>query len=471
MLLALSKQLQTRELTLYTVTLTTSLLSLSPCPCPKYLIYFPRGWLLAGVMSPFKCYFFSGSNYSQKEEEKNTERDNKSMREVKSSEQPNLAVENCSSPGSGLPAARSLPILTGSRRWSSCEETEDQAQEEEEEVFSLSLETDLDTTTSSSCLETENSAGTFNFSRLVSPLAALQQDGRKSRPSLTPGSSRDGKRKRLVSPSAPKKHKNRGRAEQLQRYIHKYDCEDLMEYAVDTYHWKLSLEESYQAGNWLLTQLEITPSMRFSLLEWLVRVTRVLDFSLETWCLAVNYVDRFLCTQLIAKDCLQLVGLTALWLGAKQEELLPPSLEQLVALCADSVTSLNIKHMELLILAKLKFRLTAPTAAYHLHHLIAVEEEKDWSEDLARHLVEVIMEDHVLARERPSKIAHAVYHAIKEFDLTAVQILESSCPRCEPRQPRQPHQEEIWSHEEELFQMCLQRVLWALGYTKSASQY
>ena len=55
----------------------------------------------------------------------------------------------------------------------------------------------------------------------------------------------------------------------------------------------------------------------------------------------------------------------------------------------------------------------------------------------------------------------------QEFDLTAVQILESSCPRCEPRQP---HQQEIsWSHEEELFQMCLQRVLWALGYTKSVS--
>ena len=315
------------------------------------------------------------------------------------------------SPGLALPAARSLPILSGPRRG--------QQEETEEEVFSLSLETDqsqdwpyMDTTSSSSCLE-DNPSGPFNLSRLISPLAAVQEEGRKCRPSVTPGSSRDGKRKRLASPSAPKKHKNRGRAEQLQRYIHKYDCEDLMEYAVDTFQWKLSLEESYQAGDWLLTQLEITPSMRFSLLDWLVRVTRVLDFSLETWCLAVNYVDRFLCTQLIAKDCLQLVGLTALWLGAKQEELLPPSLEQLVALCADSVSSLNIKHMELLILAKLKFRLAAPTAAYHLHHLIAVEEEKDWSEDLARHLVEVVMEDHVLAREKPSKIAHAVYHAIK----------------------------------------------------------
>ena len=87
--------------------------------------------------------------------------------------------------------------------------------------------------------------------------------------------------------------------------------------------------------------------------------------------------------------------------------------EQLVALTADTYTTINFKHMELLILAKLQFRLAAPTAAYHLHHLIAVEDEEDWSEDLSRHLVEVIMEDHVLARERPSKIAHAVYHGIK----------------------------------------------------------
>ena len=146
-----------------------------------------------------------------------------------------------------------------------------------------------------------------------------------------------------------------------------------MEYAVDSHQWKVSLEESYQSGNWLLTQLEITPSMRFSLLDWLVTVTRTLDFSLETWCLAVNYLDRFLCSQLIAKDCLQLVGLTALWLGAKQEELLPPSLEQLVALTADTYTTLNFQHMELLILAKLQFRLAAPTAAYHLHHVTREE--------------------------------------------------------------------------------------------------
>ena len=51
------------------------------------------------------------------------------------------------------------------------------------------------------------------------------------------------------------------------------------------------------------------------------------------------------------------------------------------------------------------------------------EGEEDWSEDLARHLVEIVMEDHVLARERPSKIAHAVYHAIKVSLRTLLSVL------------------------------------------------
>ena len=92
---------------------------------------------------------------------------------------------------------------------------------------------------------------------------------------------------------------------------------------------------------------------------------------------------------------------------------MPPGLDQLVTLAAETYTEVNFRHMELLILAKLELRLAAPTPAYLLNHLIAVEEEKDWSEDLSRHMVEIVLEDHVLARQRPSRIAHAVYEAIK----------------------------------------------------------
>ena len=91
LLLAVSKQLQTRAyFTLYTLYNKPNYIS----PCPKYLNYFPP-WVV-GVMSPFKCYLFPGSNYSNLKHNEKTN-PNKSLREVKSSEaQPEVAVEKCS---------------------------------------------------------------------------------------------------------------------------------------------------------------------------------------------------------------------------------------------------------------------------------------------------------------------------------------------------------------------------------------
>jgi len=242
-----------------------------------------------------------------------------------------------------------------------------------------------------------------------------------------------------------------GRSRVLSRYFHQYECEDFMEYAVDTFHWKKSLEAEYLPGEWEERQSEVTSSMRMLLLDWMVDISRELEFSLETWCLAVNYLDRFLGVQPLSKDCLQLVGLTVLWIGAKQYELLPPSTDVLVSLCADSYTTTNFKHTELIILAKLNFNLAAPTAAFHLSHLVAVEDEKDWSEDLCRHLVEFIMEDHILARASPCRIAQSVFKVIKACNSTSLRVMEGSCPKCEPKNTDQ------WCIE--FFEACLQRVV------------
>ena len=90
-------------------------------------------------------------------------------------------------------------------------------------------------------------------------------------------------------------------------YVHNYKCEDVMEYAVDVFQWKKSLESVYSPGDWTRSlptpctstslsrlQTEVSPSMRSSLLAWLAEVARQLEYSLETWCLAVNYLDRYL---------------------------------------------------------------------------------------------------------------------------------------------------------------------------------
>ena len=76
--------------------------------------------------------------------------------------------------------------------------------------------------------------------------------------------------------------------------------------------------------------------MRRTLLEWLVSVNRQFNYTLDTWCLTVDVMDRFLAKQPIHRDCLQLVGLVAFFIAAKMEETNPPEISELVSLCANS---------------------------------------------------------------------------------------------------------------------------------------
>jgi len=349
------------------------------------------------------------------------------------------------------PAAFSLPIRQGF--------SQNVYADPEEEVFAMSLESPVTRLSQSygwhfdvqdkfrSRLFTNSYYKTGSSSTMTASALELESGLYRVLPVTPTGTPCQN----LSNPVAPPRHKKVGRGEVLSRYVHKYECEDLMEYAVDICVWKKSLEEQYQVGDWEQIQTDVTPRMRRSLLDWMVDITRQLEFSLETWCLAVNYLDRFLDSQLLAKDCLQLAGLTALWVGAKQEELSPPSTDELVALCAATYTATNFKHMEMILLAKLEFSLAAPTVAFNLSHLVAVEDEKDWSEDLSRHLVEMVMEDHYLARMLPSKIAHAVFNVIKGCDVTAIRVMEGSCPKCEPYNTDQ------WCKD--FLQACVQRVV------------
>jgi len=216
------------------------------------------------------------------------------------------------------------------------------------------------------------------------------------------------------------------------KIVHKYRCEDVMEYAVDVFAWKKSLETFYLPGDWTRVQTDITVNMRAALLKWLVGISRLTELSLETWCLAVNYLDRFLQSQPLASECLQLTGITALWVAAKQEEAEPPEAKELVRLCDSSYCASDFKHMEVILLDRLKFNLAAPTPAYLISHMVEVGEEIDWPEDICRHLIESTLQDYGLSLNPPSRIAHCIFSVLKSCDPECLRVVEAACPECEP---------------------------------------
>lgn len=63
---------------------------------------------------------------------------------------------------------------------------------------------------------------------------------------------------------------------------------------------------------------QVTSAMRSELIIWLGKVNRKLGYDIETFLLAVNYVDRFLGASVISADRLQLLGLAAVLVAAKK---------------------------------------------------------------------------------------------------------------------------------------------------------
>lgn len=102
--------------------------------------------------------------------------------------------------------------------------------------------------------------------------------------------------------------------------------------------------------------------MRAILLDWLIEVCEVYRLHRDTYYLALDFVDRFLATQEnIPKQQLQLIGITALFLAAKIEEIYPPKLTEFAYVTDTACTEDEILDKELIILKALNWDLSPVT--------------------------------------------------------------------------------------------------------------
>lgn len=108
--------------------------------------------------------------------------------------------------------------------------------------------------------------------------------------------------------------------------------------------------------------------------EWILKINAHYGFSALTAILAVNYLDRFLCSLSFPKDkpwMMQLAAVTCLSLAAKVEETDVPLLVDLQVEGTKYVfEAKTIQRMELLVLSGLKWRMSPVTPISFLDHII-----------------------------------------------------------------------------------------------------
>jgi cyclin B len=80
----------------------------------------------------------------------------------------------------------------------------------------------------------------------------------------------------------------------------------------------------------MANQKEINDKMRAILVDWLIEVHSKFKLQKETLFITINIIDRFLEKTIVSKSRLQLVGVSALLIASKYEEIYPPELKDFV---------------------------------------------------------------------------------------------------------------------------------------------
>jgi hypothetical protein len=157
-------------------------------------------------------------------------------------------------------------------------------------------------------------------------------------------------------------------------------------------------------------QNEISPKMRTILLDWLVEVHKKYKFRRETLFLTVSLIDRYLSRCLITRRRLQLVGVTAMFIAAKFEEIEPPPVQDFAYITDNAYKKDEILNLECSMLTALGFQISSPTCAHFSDqlHKINDSDSKDLRiRELSCYLSELALLEYRMIRFLPSHLVAA----------------------------------------------------------------
>lgn len=195
----------------------------------------------------------------------------------------------------------------------------------------------------------------------------------------------------------------------------KEKIDPLHEYSSEILNHLLKEEIAYKVSNsFLLNSEEINGKIRSILVDWLVSVHRRFKLLPETLFLTVNLIDRFLFIQETSRKELQLVGITALFLAAKYEEIYPPELRDLILLTDKAFTKDQTIVMERQILKTLDFQVTLPSSWRFFEKFSEGINEEGRS--MGQYLLELsLVDEKMMEFEESLKAVAALYLAYRIF--------------------------------------------------------
>ena len=134
----------------------------------------------------------------------------------------------------------------------------------------------------------------------------------------------------------------------------------------------------------------------------------------ETLYLCINLLDRYLSRKEIERKYLQLVGICALLIACKYEEIYPPHIKDFIYVTDKAYTSDQLLKMEIDMLDTLNFNITIPSIIRFYERWAKLAEIEEKCFYLGRYLCELSLIEYHMLKYKPSLLSlSALYLAIK----------------------------------------------------------
>ena len=154
--------------------------------------------------------------------------------------------------------------------------------------------------------------------------------------------------------------------------------------------------------------------MRAILVDWLVDVHIKFKLLPETLFMTINILDRFLDIFQISRKKLQLIGVTAMLIASKYEEIYPPEIKDFIYVTDKAYNKEEILEMEGKMLLALNFNLAATSSNRFLERYAKVHNIDEKALMLAKYLIELSLVEYKMLKYSASNIAcSAIYLSCK----------------------------------------------------------
>jgi len=185
-----------------------------------------------------------------------------------------------------------------------------------------------------------------------------------------------------------------------------------VEYASAIYSYLRRVEDGLSIREDFLQGCPVNGKMRAVLVDWLVEVHSQFKLLQETLYMTVYVIDKFLQSEgsTIRREKLQLVGVTAMFIASKVEEIYSPEISDFVYITDNAYSSAEIREMELRMLRTLGFNFSRPHPLHFLRRNSKAGDVDVLQHTLAKYLVEIALPEYTLAHIPPSLLASAALY-------------------------------------------------------------